>query len=126
MESEMKHCLMDVSLVVGFLACMTSAVWAQQTQPTPSAQSPQPGTPPAAAATTVAGLAPFERPESAPVVTEFRPSPEWRTKALQGVSAPIPPTLKFLDDQGAWYSPFIQPGMPGRYDIRGWHAKAAP
>jgi hypothetical protein len=123
----MKHCLMDLRWMVALFACMTSAVWAQQAQSTPSAQSPQPAaTPPPAAAITVAGLAPFERPEGAPVVTEFRPSPEWRTKALQGVSAPIPPTLKFLDDQGAWYSPFIQPGMPGRYDIRGWHAKAVP
>lgn len=124
MEPEMKHCLTDVRLVVALFACMASAVWAQQAQSTPSAQPSQPGAPAAAAATTVAGLAPFERPEGAPVVTEFRPSPEWRAKALQGVSAPIPPSLKFLDDQGAWYSPFLQPGMPGRYDIRGWHAKA--
>lgn len=122
----MKHCLFEVRLVVALFACMTSTVWAQQTRSVPSAQPPQSGTPPAAAATPVAGLAPFERPEGAPVVKEFRPSPEWRAKALQGVSAPIPATLKFLDDQGAWYSPFLQPGMPGRYDIRGWHAKAAP
>ena len=123
----MKYCLMDVRLAVVLFACMTSAVWAQQAQSTPFAQSSQPaGTPPPAAASTVAGLAPFERPEGAPVVTQFQPSPEWRAKALHGVSAPIPPTLKFLDDQGPWYSPFTQPGMPGRYDIRGWHAKAAP
>lgn len=123
----MKHCLMDLRWLVALSACMTSAVWAQQAQSTPSVQSPQPAaTPSPAVATTIAGLAPFERPEGAPVVTEFRLSPEWRTNALQGVSAPIPPTLKFLDDQGAWYSPFIQPGMSGRYDIRGWHAKAAP
>lgn len=71
----------------------------------------------------VAGLAPHLRPKSAPVVRMFEPTPDWRGKALSGVGEPIPAGLKFLDNQGAWYTPFAHPGMTGPYDLRGWHAK---
>lgn len=77
---------------------------------------------PAAAAATVAGLAPYQRPADAPVIKEFARDDAWRANALRGVSQP-PPTsiLKFLDFQGAWYTPFTHPGMPGPYDLRGMH-----
>ena len=43
---------------------------------------------------------------------------------------PAPPgsIVKFLADQGAWYTPFTHPGMPGYYDLRGMHVsrKIAP
>lgn len=68
----------------------------------------------------VAGLTPYQRPAAAPTLTA--PALPDRGKALRGVSEPIPPTLKFLDDQGNWYNPFSLPGMTGPYDLRGWHA----
>jgi len=68
----------------------------------------------------VAGLAPWERPAQAPRITAATPpSPK---VALHGVQEPVPASLKFLDHQGGWYNPFIQPGMPGPYDLRGWHS----
>lgn len=69
----------------------------------------------------VAGLQPDRRPPGAPVITRFEPSADWQAQALKGV-APPQVGLEFLRDQGAWYTPFTQPGMPGRYDIRGLHA----
>ncbi len=69
----------------------------------------------------IAGLKPDQRPTGAPVVTEYPKSKEWYVKALTGIEPPYPRSLYFLDDQGAWYWPFIHPGMTGRYDIRGWH-----
>ena len=39
-----------------------------------------------------------------------------------GYRQPVPSSLKFLRDQGNWYSPFDRPGAPGPYDIRGWYA----
>ncbi|MCX7897118.1 MAG: hypothetical protein N2441_04525 [Rhodocyclaceae bacterium] len=68
----------------------------------------------------VAGLAPDARPAAAPRLTE--PKPIDRKTALYGVSAPIPPSLRFLDHQGGWFNPFLAPGMTGPYDLRGWHA----
>lgn len=73
----------------------------------------------------VAGLAPHQRPAGAPVIKEFARSDAWRKAALTGVDEPLPAGLKFLDSQGAWYSPFVHPGMPGYYDLRQWHAKPA-
>lgn len=70
----------------------------------------------------IAGLAPDHRPEQAPVITEMVKPPGWYAAALHGVSQPYPNSLKFLEDQGAWWTPFIHPGMTGPYDIRGWHA----
>ena len=74
----------------------------------------------------VAGLAPFERPEGAPALGEFQQTAEWRAKSLRGISEPLPPSLKFIDSQGAWYTPFDHPGMLGPYDLREWHGKSAP
>lgn len=70
----------------------------------------------------IAGTAPSERPAGAPVITEFVQTPAWRAHALTGVLEPLPASLVWLEDQGAWFTPFIHPGMPGPYDIRGWHA----
>ena len=70
----------------------------------------------------VAGLTPGARPKGAPTVTVFERPPEWRAKALKGVSEPYPAGLGFLDNQGAWYTPFNRAGMPGPYDLRGLHA----
>jgi len=42
--------------------------------------------------------------------------------ALHGIVPPAPDSLRFLRDQGNWYTPFSRPGMPGLYDIRGWHS----
>lgn len=75
----------------------------------------------AADAIPVAGLTPWQRPVGAPRVT----APPLRDsgRALHGVSAPIPSSLKFLGDQGSWYTPFIEPGMSVPYDLRGWHSQ---
>ena len=71
----------------------------------------------------IAGLAPYERPQGAPRIQEVvRPS-GWYTNALSGISTPYPDSLRFLEDQGNWYTPFNRPGMHGRYDIRGWHRR---
>lgn len=77
-----------------------------------------------ASATFIAGLAPQRRPEGAPVVREFAAGADWKARALTGIAAPVPPSLGFLDRQGAWYTPFDRPGMPGPYDLRQWHAGA--
>ncbi len=69
----------------------------------------------------VAGLAAHQRPAGAPVVREFAPAPRWRSYSLTGVSEPVPASLGFLNSQGAWYTPFNHPGMPGYYDLRNWH-----
>lgn len=70
----------------------------------------------------VAGTQPDRRPAGAPVLREMEKGPEWYERALRGISEPFPASLRFLEDQGAWYTPFIHPGMTGRYDIRGLHA----
>ena len=73
-----------------------------------------------AAAAPVAGLAPNMRPAEAPTVT----APLAQDAApLHGISKPTPESVeKFMRDQGNWYTPFTVPGMPGPYDIRGWHS----
>jgi hypothetical protein len=68
----------------------------------------------------VAGLVPWQRPAQAPSLTADTP-PD-RKLALHGIGEPLPPNLKFLDNQGGWYIPFTHPGMPAPYDLRGWHA----
>lgn len=72
----------------------------------------------------VAGFAPNQRPADAPTVREFIPNNQQRKQLLTGISEPIPASLGFIDNQGAWYTPFNQPGMPGYYDLRNWHDKA--
>jgi hypothetical protein len=77
----------------------------------------------------VAGTAPSQRPPGAPVLGAYDKSEAWFTAARTGITKPYPASLSFLDDQGAWFNPFIRPGMTGPYDIRGWHrdgAKGAP
>lgn len=69
----------------------------------------------------IAGTVPDQRPRGAPVIREFVRTADWRTRALTGVSEPFPASLDFLDRQGAWYTPFSNPGMPGYYDLRAWH-----
>jgi len=69
----------------------------------------------------IAGLNPYERPAGAPVITSYDKAGDWYTKALTGVSQPYPGSLRFLEDQGPWNTPFNKPGMTGPYDIRGWH-----
>ena len=69
----------------------------------------------------IAGVAPDARPEGAPVIRQTEQDDVWRDRAREGISQPYPPNLKFLDDQGNWYTPFDRPNMPGRYDIRGLH-----
>jgi hypothetical protein len=73
----------------------------------------------------VAGLAPQARPAGAPTISSFERTAAWRANALKGVSEPYPPSLNFLDNQGAWYTPFSRPGMPTPYDLRGLHASGA-
>ncbi len=76
---------------------------------------------PESAGLQVAGTQPFERPAGAPVVQEMEKDGGWYGKALTGVTQPYPESLRFLEDQGAWYTPFTRPGMSGPYDVRAWH-----
>ena len=73
------------------------------------------------ATTPIAGTAPSQRPAGAPVITEAAKPEGWYSQALHGVERPYPHSLRFLEDQGAWHTPFNRPGMPGRYDLRGWY-----
>lgn len=76
---------------------------------------------PAKPAGFIAGTAPAARPPEAPVITEYTKDAGWFRTALHGVSPPYPESLTFLQDQGAWWTPFIHPGADRPYDIRGWH-----
>jgi hypothetical protein len=67
----------------------------------------------------VAGTAPGQRRADVPMIEAAPPLDPQR--ALHGVARPYPASLDMLRDQGAWYTPFTQPGMTGRYDIRGYH-----
>lgn len=69
----------------------------------------------------VAGLKPDQRPEGAPVIQDVDKDYGWYDGALTGVSKPYPSSLRFLEDQGNWYTPFNRPGMTVPYDIRNWH-----
>jgi hypothetical protein len=99
----------------------------QAITPTLAADSPPPVEPPSQQQTqyAVAGLAPYARPANAPVVRSVHRDEQWRAQALRGVSEPLPASLSFLDNQGAWYTPFNLPGMTGPYDIRGLHSAPA-
>lgn len=72
---------------------------------------------------TIAGLTPYQRPDGAPAIRTIAHDDAWRARALHGVVGPAPESLKWLHDQGAWYTPFNRPGMTGYYDIRGWHSR---
>lgn len=69
----------------------------------------------------IAGTNPAERPANAPTITEVQKDATWYASALQGVSQPYPASLRFLENQGNWFSPFTHAGMPPPYDLRGWH-----
>lgn len=69
----------------------------------------------------IAGVEPSLRPQAAPVLTRLSKDAAWYELALSGVSRPYPVSLRFLEDQGAWFNPFLHAGMTGPYDIRGWH-----
>ena len=69
----------------------------------------------------IAGVKPYERPAGAPTLATHYKAADWYTRALTGVSQPYPGSLRFLENQGRWYTPFARPGMTGPYDIRGWH-----
>jgi hypothetical protein len=73
----------------------------------------------------IAGLTPNQRPAGAPVITVFKPGPDWEKRMFHGISQPFPPSLRWVRDQGAWYTPFNRPGMSAPYDIRGWRVKEA-
>ncbi len=77
----------------------------------------------AAADYPIAGAAPSQRPATAPRITEVDHPGPWYTQALHGITRPYPHSLRFLEDQGNWHTPFNHPGLTGRYDIRGWHNK---
>ena len=67
------------------------------------------------------GLAPDRRPADAPAIHGLTKDAAWYSQALRGVEPPFPVSLRFLEDQGAWFTPFSRPGMTGPYDIRRWH-----
>jgi len=69
----------------------------------------------------VAGVLPNQRPTGAPAVTQMVKDDAWYTRALTGVVPPYPASLRFLEDQGAWFNPFLHPGATGPYDIRSWY-----
>lgn len=69
----------------------------------------------------IAGLAPDARPAEAPRLDDYPKNAAWYRRALTGVSWPYPHSLRFLEDQGAWHTPFTVPGMTGPYDLRNWH-----
>jgi hypothetical protein len=73
----------------------------------------------------VAGLEPSVRPAGAPVITSYPKYAAWYRHALTGVVKPYPASLRFLESQGPWHTPFVRPGMTGPYDIRNWHGSAA-
>lgn len=71
----------------------------------------------------IAGTQPSQRPQGAPVIQAVQRESGWYQRALTGISRPYPYSLRFLEDQGNWYTPFNHPGMHGRYDIRGWYGQ---
>jgi hypothetical protein len=97
------------------------AAWLVSSAMLPSSSAATPGN----SLPYVAGMAPHQRPANAPAIREFKQTPEWRQTAMQGISEPVPASLKFLNDQGAWYTPFDRAGMPGYYDLRQMHVAPA-
>ncbi|MCB1800330.1 MAG: hypothetical protein KDI82_01450 [Gammaproteobacteria bacterium] len=71
----------------------------------------------------IAGTMPSQRPADAPQITAVNHPGAWYAAALHGVTRPYPYSLRFLESQGNWHTPFNRPGMPGRYDIRGWYQR---
>jgi len=71
----------------------------------------------------IAGTTPWERPPAAPFLVPKPKDSSWYARALTGIAPPYPASLSFLEDQGAWYTPFNHPGMTAPYDIRHWHGQ---
>ncbi|MBL8460514.1 MAG: hypothetical protein JNM92_14210 [Zoogloea sp.] len=71
----------------------------------------------------IAGLKPDQRPAEAPRVTAVVIDQALKEQRLKGISQPWPGNLETIATQGNWYSPLFLPGMPGRYDLRGLHAR---
>ena len=69
----------------------------------------------------IAGLTPDQRPAGAPVIKTFTKTAKWYANALHGIQPPYPASFRFLEDQGAWYTPFNHRGMTKPYDIRHWY-----
>lgn len=68
----------------------------------------------------IAGLQPDRRP-AAPKIKEVERNAQWYARAFTGIAQPYPWSLRFVNEQGNWHTPFARPGMTGLYDIRGWH-----
>lgn len=81
------------------------------------------GLQPVTAAPETAGVNPDTRPADAPQISAFARPDNFYDKSLTGVVEPYPYSLRFLEDQEAWYTPFSRSGMLPPYDIRGWHGK---
>lgn len=69
----------------------------------------------------ISGVVPNQRPADMPVITAVDKDTAWYGQALHGVEQPYPYSLRFLEDQGKWFNPFLKAGMTGPYDIRNWH-----
>lgn len=69
----------------------------------------------------VAGTKPWERPAEAPSLLKVEHDRGWYRQALRGIDKPYPKSMRFLEDQGNWYTPFDRPGMTGPYDLRNLH-----
>lgn len=69
----------------------------------------------------VAGVQPDQRPAGAPAIERVIKGDAWYARALTGIERPYPYSLRFLEDQGNWYTPFSRRGISGPYDMRGWH-----
>ena len=70
----------------------------------------------------VGGLTPYERPAGARVKEEVTGLGERGFQGIEGV--PPASLVRMKGSQGEWYTPFSRPGMPGPYDLRGWHRPA--
>ena len=71
----------------------------------------------------IAGFRPDMRPAGYPVVVRFEGLEGWKEQAVRGLGQPVV-GVKFLDDQGAWYTPFNRANLLGRYDLRGLHGSS--
>ena len=69
----------------------------------------------------IGGTTPYQRPAGAPVITVVNHDGSWYQQALTGVVPPYPASLRFLENQGNWYTPFNHAGASAPYDLRGWH-----
>lgn len=107
-----------------FLASLLGGVLifgAQSASAADAAEAPEAAPAAAESDLVIAGLNPSQRPAGAPVISEVVKGDGWYQQALHGVSKPYPASLRFLEDQGNWDTPFIVTGMTAPYDIRDWH-----